>query len=139
MEPIRRMITREAFQDGNFGDGMFKGAASADDELIDQSDLSKGNRRSYMFFKHTFMLQFRRQYKDTKRSLDEFAITAVEGFDDIVGNTLNPTSCLNAPTPNQKVGEVNENNSVMPSSNDQQDPDKIFRTNPGFDPVFMKV
>ena len=71
--------------------------------------------------------------------MDEFATTAVEGFDDIVGNTLNPTSCLNTPTPNQKVGEANESIPVIPGNSDQQDPDKIFRTNPGFDPVFMKV
>ena len=63
MEPIKRLLTREAFQDGNFGDGMFKGAADADDELVDKSDLSKGNRRTYLFFKHNLMLQFRKQYK----------------------------------------------------------------------------
>ena len=63
MEPTRRLITREAFQDGNFGDATFNGTGLVDDEVIEKSDLSKGNARSYMFFKHSLMLQFRKQYK----------------------------------------------------------------------------
>lgn len=139
MEPIKRMLTKEAFQDGNFGDGMFKGAAAADDELIDNSDLSKGNRRTYLFFKHNIMMQFRKQYKDTKRSLDEFAINAVEGFDDIVGNSLTPASCLNTSDQHQQKHDIKGQNVDLANNTDQQDPDKIFRTYPSFDPVFMKV
>lgn len=137
MEPVKRIITKEAFQDGNFSDAMFKGAAVADDQIIDQSDLSKGNHRSYLLFKHTLMLQFRKQYKNTKRSLDEFAISAVEGFDVFVGNSLNPAESIAAP--NQNGNDTNGKNVEMANNSDPQDPDKIFRTYPSFDPVFMKV
>jgi len=139
MEPTKRMITKEAFQDGNFGDGMFKGTAVADEELIDKADLSRGNRRSYMFFKNSVMIQFRKQYKDTKRSLDQFAINAMEGLDDIVGNTLNPSSTPNSPTLDDQGNIPNGHSLDLDNNNDQQDPDKIFRTYPSFDPVFMKV
>ena len=65
MEPFRRMFTKEAFQDNNFGDGMFKGTADADDEVIDKSDLTKGDRRSYLLFRRSIMIEFRKQYKVT--------------------------------------------------------------------------
>ena len=65
MEPFRRMFTKEAFQDNNFGDGMFKGTADADDEVIDKSDLTKGDRRSYLLFGRSIMIEFRKQYKVT--------------------------------------------------------------------------
>ena len=67
MEPIKRMFIKEAFQDNNFGDGMFKGAADADDDLINQSDLSKGNRkiekRQLALFQRNIMIEFRKQIK----------------------------------------------------------------------------
>ena len=67
MEPIKRMFTKEAFQDNNFGDGMFKGTADADDDLINQSDLSKGNRkfeqRQFALFQRSIMMEFRKQIK----------------------------------------------------------------------------
>ena len=65
MEPFKRFFTKETFQDNNFGDGMFKGAADADDEVINKSDLSKGNRREYLLFKRNVMMEFRKQYKVT--------------------------------------------------------------------------
>ena len=67
MEPIRRMFTQEAFQDNNFGDGMFKGTAEKDDELIDQSDLSKRNRKfekkQLNLFQRNIILEFRKQIR----------------------------------------------------------------------------
>ena len=67
MEPIKRMFTKEAFQDNNFGDGMFKGASEADDDLINKSDLSKGNRkveqRQIARFQNSIMMEFRKQIK----------------------------------------------------------------------------
>ena len=59
------MFTKEAFQDNNFGDGMFKGTADADDEVINKSDLTKGDRRSYLLFRRSIMIEFRKQYKVT--------------------------------------------------------------------------
>lgn len=140
MEPFKGFFTKEAFQDNNFGDGMFKGAADADDEVIDKSDLSKGNRRGYLLFRRNIMIGFRKQYKDTKRSLDELAVNALEGFDDVVGNTLTPSSCMNACDENEQKYNLNGINSdPTTSTGDKQDPDKIFRQYPSFDPVFMKV
>ena len=67
MDPIKRMFIKEAFQDNNFGDGMFKGAADVDDDLINKSDLSKGNRkfeqRQLALFQRNIMIEFRKQIK----------------------------------------------------------------------------
>ena len=67
MEPIKRMFIKEVFQDNNFGDGMFKGAADVDDDLINQSDLSKSNRkmeqRQLALFQRNIMIEFRKQIK----------------------------------------------------------------------------
>lgn len=135
MEPFRRMFTKEAFQDNNFGDGMFKGTADADDEVIDKSDLTKGDRRSYLVLRRSIMIEFRKQYKATKISLDELAVNALEGFDDIVGNTVTPSTCSNAYCQEKPKGT----NTDINSNGEPQDPDKIFRQYPSFDPVFMKV
>jgi len=141
MEPIKRMFTKEAFQDNNFGDGMFKGASEADDDLINKSDLSKGNRkveqRQIARFQNSIMMEFRKQIKMTKRSLDDFACHTLEGFDDVVGNTLTPSCCLNACEPNKQ--RIDMKDSDTNETGEQQDPDKIFRQYPSFDPVFMKV
>ena len=75
--------------------------------------------------------------KNTKRSLDELAMSAVEGFDDIVGNSLTPTSYI--ADPNLNSNDASGKNIDLGNNSDQQDPDKIFRTYPSFDPVFMKV
>ena len=67
---MKRMFTKEAFQDNNFGDGMFKGTADKDDELIDKSDLSKGNRKfekkQLNLFQRNIMLEFRKQIRVNK-------------------------------------------------------------------------
>lgn len=63
MEPFKKFFTKGAFQDNNFGDGMFKGAGDPDDEVIDKSDLSKANRREYLQFRRNIMMEFRKQYK----------------------------------------------------------------------------
>lgn len=76
----------------------------------------------------------------TKRSLDELAVNALEGFDDVVGNTLTPSSCMNACDENeQKYNLKDINSDPTTSTGEKQDPDKIFRQYPSFDPVFMKV
>jgi len=143
MEPIRRMFTQEAFQDNNFGDGMFKGTAEKDDELIDQSDLSKRNRKfekkQLNLFQRNIILEFRKQIRETKRSLDDFAVHTLEGFDDVVGNTLTPSSCVNACDQKEQTFDRKGTTSASDANGDQQDPDKIHRQYPSFDPVFMKV
>ena len=63
MDQFKAMLIKEAFQDSNFGDGMFKGIADADDEVLDKSDLSKSNRRGYILFRRNVMMEFRRNYK----------------------------------------------------------------------------
>jgi len=136
MDQFKAMLTKEAFQDNNFGDGMFKGTADADDEVLEKSDLSKGNRRGYILFRRNLMMEFRKNYKNTKHSLDEIAIHALEGFDDIVGNTLTPSTCLNACDQKQQNFDMKGQNT---DPGDLQDPDKVFRKYPSFDPVFMKV
>jgi len=139
MEPFRAMLTKEAFQDNNFGDGMFKGNSDADDKVLEQSDISKGNRRGYLTFRRNVMIEFRKQYKNTKSSLDEFAIHALEGFDDVVGNTLTPSTCLNCMDQNPQKFDLKGSNADSTDNGDLQDPDKVFRKYPSFDPVFMKV
>jgi len=140
MDPIKRMFIKEVFQDNNFGDGMFKGAADVDDDLINQSDLSKSNRkieqRQLALFQRNIMIEFRKQIKETKRSLDDFGCRTLEGFDDVVGNTLTPATCLAC---DQRQQRRNRNDPDANGSGEPQDPDKIFREHPSFDPVFMKV
>lgn len=139
MDQFRAMLTKEAFQDSNFGDGMFKGIADADDEVLDNSDLSKSNRRGYILFRRNVMMEFRKNYKNTKSSLDEIAIHALEGFDDIVGNSLTPSTCLNACDQKQQKFDMKGQTTDPANTGDLQDPDKVFRKYPSFDPVFMKV
>ena len=72
--------------------------------------------------------------------MDELAISAVESFDDIVGNSLTPA--LPSPTTNINDNEQcfkGPERSNISEGSTVQDPDKIFRTYPSFDPVFMKV
>ena len=57
----------------------------------------------------------------------------MEGFDDIVGNTVTPACCLNCSDQGNDIKGQNVDNG------EKQDPDKIFRKYPSFDPVFMKV
>ena len=72
--------------------------------------------------------------------MDELAVNALEGFDDVVGGTLTPSSCLNACDQNEQKYNIKGINADPTSSGgDKQDPDKIFRQYPSFDPVFMKV
>ena len=72
--------------------------------------------------------------------MDALAVNALEEFDDVVGNTLTPSSCLNANDQNeQKYNMQGINADPATSTGDKQDPDKIFRQYPSFDPVFMKV
>ena len=64
---MKRMFTIEAFQDKNLGDGMFKVAADADDDLTNQSDMSKKNRkfgqRQFALFQHSIMMEFKKQIR----------------------------------------------------------------------------
>jgi hypothetical protein len=78
------------------------------------------------------------EYRIKARILAENLIGIL--FDDVVGNTLTPASCLNASDQNeQKYNLKGINADPTTTTGDKQDPDKIFRQYPSFDPVFMKV
>ena len=85
--------------------------------------------------KWIFCLHCDEFFQATKLSLDELAVNALEGFDDIVGNTVTPSTCSNAYCQEKPKGP----NTDINSNGEPQDPDKIFRQYPSFDPVFMKV
>ena len=68
--------------------------------------------------------------------MGDLACHTLEGFDDVVGNTLTPSACLAC---DQKQQRRDRNVPKTNGTHEPQDPYKIFREHPCFDPVFMKV
>jgi len=119
METALRLLTKEALKDNNFGQTFFDNELPEEETVIDKSDLSKPTKLQFKFFARHSEFKMRKQYKEAKSLMAKFLVSAVEEYDDVMtGMHLEP---------HEEEGK------------ESPDPDKIFKTYPSFDPVFMKV
>jgi len=127
MDAALRLLTKEALKDNNFGQNFFDSGLPAEDKVIAKADLDKTNRMQFKFFARHSEIKARKQVKEAKSLMARFVTSAVEEYDDVMTGTLN----LEPMVDHQEDGKGG--NAPVP------DPDKIFKTYPSFDPVFMKV
>lgn len=127
MEPGARMATKEALQDG--ATTMFMGS-KADEDLLEQMDLSRLDRLAYRVGKRAVIRGFKRQLSLSCSSADHLFMSAAQSLDHL----MDPAA---ADAGDKEGGAASK--TATPLASPQPDPDKIFRTYPGFDPVFMKV
>jgi len=74
----------------------------------------------------------RRQVKEAKTMVGRLMVSAMEEYDDVMtGMHLEPDS--------RNLSAESTSPSADEEANKKSDPDKIFKTYPSFDPVFMKV
>jgi len=122
MESALRLLTKEALKDNNFGQTFFETEQPEEESVIAKSDLSKPTKLQFKIFARQSEFKIRKQVKETKLLMSRFLVSAVEEYDDVMtGMHLEPHF------DNAEGGK------------DSPDPDKIFKTYPSFDPVFMKV
>ena len=115
MEAALRLLTKEALKDNNFGQTFFDNGLPEEDKVMTKTDLSKTNKTQFNLFTHRSEIKLRKQYKETKTLFARLMLNGLEEYDDVMGGMhLEPQDKKN-------------------------DPDKIFKTYPSFDPVFMKV
>lgn len=122
---ILKLLTKEALKDNNFGQNFFENDTKEEENIIKDSNLERANKLAFQYFTRSSEINIRRQMKQTRSRLGSLLVSAVEEYDEVmVGMHLAP----------EIKDEGKGENSEKP-----QDVDKIFRTYPSFDPVFMKV
>jgi len=130
MEAALRLLTKEALRDHNFGQTFFDNGLPGDEGIVKEADLAKTNRLAFKFFARHSEIRMRKQVKEAKTMVGRLMVSAMEEYDDVMtGMHLEPDSRnLSAQLSNAEEEAIKKS-----------DPDKIFKTHPSFDPVFMKV